>query len=230
MKTHYGNSAKAVIGAVILFVGILSASAVSLIPTSLNTNQQADAPASWFNVGLVVNGNGTATYTVANLVAAGNATKISTIYIGTTAGFSSYFQTNVGSASGAGTNFSIDWSPGGAGFLPWALVAEGDPANGNNNSTINPGETLSLTFSLVNPLTTEQQLIAGFNSAPQGLGIAFHVQSIGNGDSEKYEAKPSSTPNPGGGGRVPDGGTTIACLGMALLGLGSMRKLIASKA
>lgn len=40
----------------------------------------------------------------------------------------------------------------------------------------------------------------------------------------------SSTPNNGGGGRVPDGGTTIACLGLALLGLGSMRKLIGSKA
>lgn len=36
-------------------------------------------------------------------------------------------------------------------------------------------------------------------------------------------------PSTGGGGRVPDGGTTIACLGMALLGLGSMRKLIPSK-
>ncbi len=40
----------------------------------------------------------------------------------------------------------------------------------------------------------------------------------------------SSTPNTGGGGRVPDGGTTMLSLGVALLGLGSMRKLIGPKA
>jgi VPDSG-CTERM motif len=34
----------------------------------------------------------------------------------------------------------------------------------------------------------------------------------------------------GDGEGVPDGGTTIACLGMALLGLGSMRRLVGSKA
>ncbi|MES2439842.1 MAG: hypothetical protein V4584_12270 [Verrucomicrobiota bacterium] len=40
----------------------------------------------------------------------------------------------------------------------------------------------------------------------------------------------NSRPGTGGGGGVPDGGTTIACLGMALLGLGSMRRLVATKA
>lgn len=39
----------------------------------------------------------------------------------------------------------------------------------------------------------------------------------------------NSTPTPSGGGRVPDGGTTITALGFALLGLGSMRKLIGPK-
>jgi VPDSG-CTERM motif len=37
-------------------------------------------------------------------------------------------------------------------------------------------------------------------------------------------------PGDGPGRKVPDGGTTVAALGFALLGLGSMRKLIGSKA
>lgn len=227
MKTYFSNSAKALIGAGILLVGTLGAGAVSLVPTSLNTNGDPDAPATWFNVGLVVNGNGTATYTVANLVAAGNATKISTIYLGTTSGFFNFFQNGTVSISDIGnTNYSVDWSPSGGGFLPWAFQVEGDPASGNDSSLINPGESLSLTFTLINPLTTEQQLIAGFSSAPKSLGVAFHAQSIGTGGfSEWYEANPATTP-----GRVPDGGTTITCLGMALLGLGSIRRLISAKA
>ena len=39
-----------------------------------------------------------------------------------------------------------------------------------------------------------------------------------------------TAPGTGDARGVPDGGTTIACLGMALLGLGSMRRFIASKA
>lgn len=59
------------------------------------------------------------------------------------------------------------------------------------------------------------------NSADLGGGGLSNLKLYSNG---------TDGPGNGGGGRVPDGGTTIACLGFALLGLGSMRKLIGSKA
>ena len=53
---------------------------------------------------------------------------------------------------------------------------------------------------------------------------------LGGGGLSNLKLYSNGTPPGSGGGRgVPDGGTTIACLGMALLGLGSIRKFIASK-
>ena len=51
-------------------------------------------------------------------------------------------------------------------------------------------------------------------------GAISHVSLFGD----------SRPPGTGGGGRVPDGGTTLVTLGIALLGLGSMRKFLFSKA
>jgi hypothetical protein len=46
----------------------------------------------------------------------------------------------------------------------------------------------------------------------------------------KLYSSAAGIPGTGGGGRVPDGGTTIALLGVSLLGLGSARKLMSAKA
>ena len=53
---------------------------------------------------------------------------------------------------------------------------------------------------------------------------------INGGGLSNMKLYSNGTPGTGGGGRVPDGGTTIACLGMALLGLGSVRRFLATKA
>ena len=53
---------------------------------------------------------------------------------------------------------------------------------------------------------------------------------IGGGGLSNLKLYSNGKPGTGGGGRVPDGGTTIACLGMALLGLGSVRRILARKA
>jgi hypothetical protein len=69
-----------------------------------------------------------------------------------------------------------------------------------------------------------------------GLSSVEIISNLGYPGGQQYGLSgvsfftPTTTPNPNDGGKVPDGGTTIACLGMALLGLGSMKKLISSKA
>jgi hypothetical protein len=220
-------------------LGMIASSdaAVSFNVFSLNSNNSPDAPTSWFNVGLVVNGNATATFSVTNLVATGNATKISEIWLGTTGapndpndGFFSFFNSD-GVIGGVGSfNYNINYNPNdNQGGVPWGVEVTGDAAQGNNAATLNPGETLNITFSLVNQSTTEQDLIDAFNADPQQLGIAFHVQSIGTGYSEKYQALPKSGPIDDPGPNVPDGGTTVTLLGFSLLGLGAVRRLISSQ-
>lgn len=213
--------------------------AISFNVVSLNSNNSPDAPTSWFNVGLSVNVGGTATFSVTNLVATGNATKISEIWLGTTGapndpndGFFSFFNAD-GVIGGVGAfSYNINYNPNdNQGGVPWGVEVTGNATQGNSNATLNPGETLNITFSLVNQSTTEQDLINAFNANPQQLGIAFHVQSIGTGGfSEKYQALPKSGPNDDPGPKnVPDGGTTVALFGFSLLGLGAVRRLIAQK-
>ena len=64
------------------------------------------------------------------------------------------------------------------------------------------------------------------------LYSAFGVTQSADGGFEEWSSlkKTDGGGGGGGGGRVPDGGSTIASLGAVLLGLGSIRKLIASKA
>jgi len=213
--------------AVALSIGLAgTASAISFDVSSLNTNGDPDAPGSWFGVSLTTTGGVTPTGTIeiSNLVTAGNGTKISEIYLGVDGSFFNFFVQGTGSASGAGTNFSLDETLNngqqGRSQATWSAAVLGDPAGGSDVSVINPGESLSITYDLVSGIT-EQDLIDAFSANPQELGIAFHAQSLPGGYSEKYEAVPSRD--------VPDGGTTAALLGLALLGMGGVRRLVHSR-
>jgi hypothetical protein len=197
--------------------------------SSLNSNSDPDAPVDWFSVGLTLDGAGKATFSLTNRVAPGNGTKISDIWLGTTGadhiadGFFSLFQQD-GVLSGVGTfNYDLDYAPNSnQGGVPWGVEVTANAKNGNDNSTLNPGETLNMTFSLLNSLTTEQQLVDAFHADPQQLGFAFHVQSIG-AYSEKYQAIPVLQPDPR---RIPDGGATLSLMGLALGGLAAGRRFL----
>jgi len=215
-----------------LAVGILSANALDLTVSSLETNTDADAPADWFDVNLTVNGDGTVTFNFSNLVASGNGTKISTVYLGTDGGtpndasdgFYSYFLNGQVDISYTGfAAYSVDWDPNGgnqiANSAGWSIQVEGDPKTGNDGSLINPNETLHLTFTLVDGTMVEQDLINAFINDPQQLGVAFHVQAITGGYSEWYEAAPGPEYGP-----VPDGGATLALMGLALVAFEGFRR------
>jgi len=199
-----------------------AANAMSFDIFSLDTNSDPDAPASWFSVDLVVNPGGTATFSLSNLVATGNSTKISTIYMGAEGYFFGYFAQGTGSLSYSGAmNFSLNETPPTSnGPAAWDVEVLGKSSQGNNAATINPGETLNITYALTDITTSEQDLYNAFYSDPQELGIAFHVQSLPGGYSEKYEALP--TPTVG----VPDGGNMAILLGASLLGLAGLRRAI----
>lgn len=215
-------------------LSLSQASAFDLNVTSLATNNDPDANPSWFDVSLSLNGNGTATYTLANLTADGNSTKLTTIYLGTNGGtkdnlsdgFFSIFNKGTVSISYSGTAaYTVDWDPKGGGQIVnhagWAFQVAGDPSKGK---VLDPGESISLTFELKNNATTEADLIAGFYSDPQKLGVAFHVQAITGGYSEWYEAmpdEPQNTPVP-----VPDGGATLAYIGLGFLSLYGLRRSV----
>ncbi len=179
----------------------------SLSSHSLDTNGDDDADSNWFDISFTKNdSDGTVTFDIENKVADGNTTKISTVYFGTeggtpdddTDGFFKWFERDTAEISSIGqTDYSIDWDPTGASQINnnagWGVEVEGDPKNGNARSTINPGDVLSITFNLLNPDVTVEELALAFTSQPyQELGIAFHVQSIGSqGYSEWYAAKPT---------------------------------------
>ncbi|AFY38827.1 hypothetical protein Lepto7376_2554 [[Leptolyngbya] sp. PCC 7376] len=180
---------------------------VMLESHSLNTNSNPDANSDWFGISFEKNAlDGTVTFEIENKIAQDNGTKISTIYFGTdggtpnddTDGFFKWFEKDAAIVSSVGqTNYSIDWSPTGGSQINnnagWGVQIAADPAKRNKKSTITPGDTLSITFNLMNPDVTEEELALAFTTKPyQELGLAYHVQSIGSGYSEWYEAQPKS--------------------------------------
>jgi len=75
---------------------------------------------------------------------------------------------------------------------------------------VNPGEWVTITFSLQN-VQTFDDTIAALNDG--SLRIGLHVQAIGTaGESDSFLNN--------GGGKFPDGGATVGLLGCALTALG----------
>lgn len=97
---------------------------------------------------------------------------------------------------------TVNWNLTGTGFGLFAIL-------GSQSSSVNLNSVLSDNF-----------VGSGSVSAPGNGNGWSHISFFGR----------AATPTTGGGGRVPDGGTTLLSLGIALLGLGSMKKLVASKA
>ena len=131
-------------------------------------------------------------------------------------------------ASTAGVSFSQGANPpdlpGGESIVPefdvtatfLADSTNPPPANGVNGAT----DSLTITFNLINGKTYADTLAAlalagGETSlgADDGLRIGIHVQALGaTGGSDSYV------------NRVPDGGTTLSLLGLALTGLGMVSR------
>ena len=178
-----------------IFVAPAAQALVMMESSSLETNDDPDADANWFDVTFKKNTDETVTFNFANLVESGNSTKISKIYFGTEGNFFNWFEQGVVEIDETigNTDYSIDWDPSGANQITnnagWDVEILGDNKNGSDNSTINPGDILSITFNLMDPAVTEEELALAFTSSPKQLGIAFHVQSIDGDYSEWYEAQ-----------------------------------------
>lgn len=67
-------------------------------------------------------------------------------------------------------------------------------------------------------------------TVPTSINGVTGISGLNGGGLSNIRTYIGDRPDTGGGGRVPDGGTTLVSLGVALLGLGSMRRLLATKA
>jgi hypothetical protein len=129
--------------------------------------------------------------------------------------------------SGAGVSFSSGANPGNLpsgnnlnpDFVATAAASADNPAPSKG---INNGATdwLTISFNLA-ATKSYQDVINALNLGPDNdsLRIGLHVTGIGtSGQSDAYVTE---------GNRVPDGGTTMTLLGMALLGLGAAQRRLA---
>ncbi len=128
--------------------------------------------------------------------------------------------------NGSGVNFSPGASPSN---LPGGNTISFDANFGTDSNAptqpngINPGETLTIIFNLLNG-NDYADVTAALNAGSAanhgtGLRIGIHVQGFRGGGSESFVTKG----NPPTG--VPDGGSTAILLGLGALGLGFIRKL-----
>ena len=206
---------RALLGAAAMLLMATSASATQFTFTNITNNGNTDISGQLtvdVTAGTVA---GTVDFLFKNNV--GIASSVAEIYFddGTLLGISSV-------TNGTGTNFTGGSAnpgdlPGGntlatpfvttAGFL---AESSGANANGINAAT----ESVTITFTLINGKTFADTIAALEGGVD--LRIGLHVRSIGTtGGSDSY------VNNPGGGDpSVPDGGTTVSLLGLALAGMG----------
>jgi len=85
-------------------------------------------------------------------------------------------------------------------------------------SGVNPGETVAITFSLINGNTFEQ-VISDLDSPDDLLRVGLHVINFANGGSEAFVNNGAPVPEPG----------TMILLGTGLIGLAGLRKKLAKQ-
>lgn len=137
-----------------------------------------------------------------------------------------------------GVDFSQGASPGNlpGGSAPTinfsataGFIADSNPPAQPNG--VNPGETLGILFNLIGGQTFADTINAMNLSLANpgvdvngGLRIGIHVQGFANGGSESFiNGRPPTGP---GTTPVPDGGATVALLGLGMAALGLSRRLI----
>jgi hypothetical protein len=125
--------------------------------------------------------------------------------------------------NGTGVDFSQGASPGelpGGSAISFQTTA-GFSADSNPPTQpmgVNPGETLTITFNLINGMTFADTIAAIEQATGDGsLRIGLHVQGLSDGQSESYVNK------------VPDGGTTMSLLGFGLAAIGAYARRRSSR-
>jgi hypothetical protein len=194
--------------------------------TQITANGGAAGVAAQLSVGVTNAGGGQVSFTFHNVGSL--ASSITDVYFddGTLLGIASINST-------AGVSFNDPANPqslpGGNSVNPPFVTtqdfsADSDPPAQPNgvNATTDDLETLTIIFNLINEKTYDDTIAALFDGT---LRIGLHVQGYSNGASEGF----INTPPDGSVVQVPDGGSTIAMLGFALLGAGALRRKLLKK-
>jgi hypothetical protein len=216
-----------------LFVTVPQAKAISYSFLNVTANNVANAAAGVSQLGVDVTagpGANQVLFTFKNVGA--TAMSITDVYFddGTLLGIASLIES-------AGVAFTQGGSPpnlpGGTGInfnTTAGFLADSDSPSVAANG-VNPGETLGVIFNLIGGQTFADTINAINLSLASpgvdvtgGLRIGIHVQAFGDGGSEAFI---NGGPTPGGGTTpVPDGGATVALLGLGMAALGLSRRLI----
>ncbi len=186
----------------ILAVGTRPAEAFNLGLFNVSNNGATNV-APQFNIDVVDQGSGNVQFTFTNSGSVAPAS-ITAVYFGKGSLFSNLLQyvTLIDKDQGTGGNTNVDFSEGASpgnpqGGITWtsAFDADADSPSGFNKNGVDVGESLGITFKLINGATLSS-LQQGFQQGD--LAIAMHVQSIGGsgGYSDWFGTNPDLEPVP----------------------------------
>jgi hypothetical protein len=209
---------KTLLKATAVLLGLLAAHSAHAITYGFSqlTNNAAGAIATQLSVDVTDQGTGFALkFTNTGAI----ASNISEIYATAGKTFGALSITD----SGVGVAFSAGGTPAGLpgssnGLLILASADSPAPSNGVNLAS----EWVTLSFTYGGSFANFASLTSQLNSGSLQLGL--HVTGIaptGNSNSFVTQIPPGNTPG------VPDGGATVVLLGVALAGLGLIRRRLA---
>jgi hypothetical protein len=240
------------IGSSVLVAGFalavnMPANAFTLSTTNLNTNAGNEGNlASQLSVNVLSNTAGKVTFNISNSGAIDAGAFIDEIYFGNQT-LGNYL--NISSytfAEGGGVNFCADASFGGTDQCPnnvgvnplnppgpadlnWLAFASESTTSGANQTSIDGGESLGITFDLLNGVTLANLESAFSNGS---LQLQFHVKNISatSGNSEMFGTNPptggttTGGTTTGGTAKAPEPGTNAAIGLFGLTAFGFLRK------
>jgi hypothetical protein len=215
-----GHKIGSVLVGCVLLLAVQSVSAATFGFDRITSNASVD-PSSQFTVTVTDPGSGNVAFTFRNNV--GIASSITEIY------FQDGFLGAPTITESAGVSYETGASPqalpGATGATPRFLTSrmfdsQSTAPQTDQNGINAAGEFLTLTFGLGSYASVAAVINSLENPNNGVLRIALHVQSIGpNGASDSFV----DTPTPVGVPPVPDGGSTVALMGLAMVGIGSIR-------